>query len=245
MAALGRGLAPAMAGGALGYSPGPITPRIGSPRRAAILTALAAAAVQVGDLKGVLMLARSGRPRSLIGCGGRFRWLALAGLARLYPEANVEALRAALGCRASNDVRGRADRRREAWTPEAVEAVARAVIENEDAQLTASWIWPEACAVTAAHHQADEALVRTVTGSRAFPPRAVGQARKLAVYLTMTEGDVNASAMAAATGLDKATVRHHAATIEDKRDEDGDLDAAIETLSDQLRARLDAGLASW
>ncbi len=229
-----------------------VTPRVGTPRRAAILTALAAAAVREGNLRAVLILARTGRPRSLIRCAGPFRWLALAGLQAVYPEAATEALKAALGCRTPTGrqmhepARQRAAlAKQQGWAPEAVAAVAQAVIENEDAELTARWIWPTACAVAADHTQADAAAVTQVTGERAFPPRAVGQARKLAVYLTMTEGDVNATAMAAATGLDKKTVRHHATTIEDARDEDGALDAALETLAAELRRRLDEELSQW
>ena len=229
-----------------------LTPRVGSPRRAAILTALAAAALETRDLKGVLVLARTGRPRSLIGCGGRFRWLAVAGLTALYPEANAEALRQALGCRASTDKRrdeparrARLAAQREQWPEQAVAAVAQAVAENEDAQLTASWIWPVACAVTAALTGAGVDEVRQVTGLRAPPSRAVGLARKYAVYLTMTEGDVNATALAAATGLNKATVSHHVASVEDRRDEDSDLDRTLETLAAELRRRLDEELSQW
>lgn len=228
-----------------------LTPRVGSPRRAAILTALAAAAMETRDLRGVLVLARSGRPRSLIGCGGRFRWLALSALTTLYPEADVEALRAALGCRASTDRRQHEPARRaalaarETWPDDVVEGVARAVADNEDAQLTAAWIWPAACGVAAAHTEADPTVVATVTGTRDRTPRPVSQARKLAVYLTMTEGDVNATAMAAATGLHKETVRHHVASVEDARDEDGALDDTIETLAARLRRRLDEELSQW
>jgi hypothetical protein len=230
---------------------GGFTPRVGSPRRAAILTALTAAAMETRDLKGVLALARTGRPRSLIGCGGRFRWLALSALTTLYPEANEDALKAALGCRASKDRRQHEPARaaalaaRERWPDPVVESVARAVIDNEDAQLTAAWVWPIACAVTAAHTGAEAAVVRTVTGTRASPPRPVSQARKLAVYLTMTEGDVNATAMAAATGLNKETVKHHAHDVEDRRDEDPALDQALETLAAELRRRLDEELSQW
>lgn len=240
-------------------SPGPfsapdvgLTPRVGTPRRAAILTALAAAAVREGNLRAVLILARTGRPRSLIRCAGPFRWLALAGLQALYPEAETGALKAALGCRASTDRRlneparrAQMEARQYGWAPEAVAAVARAVVENEDAELTARWIWPTACAVTAAHTGADPETVAQVTGERASPPRAVGQARKLAIYLTMTEGDVNTRALAAATGLDRKTVQHHASTIEDARDEDGALEATLEDLAAELRRRLDEELSQW
>lgn len=229
-----------------------LTPRVGSPRRADILTALAAAAMETRDLRGVLLLVRTGRPRSLIGCGGRFRWLAAAGLSLVYPEANVEALRLALGCRASSDKRqaeparrARLAAQREAWSVEVVEAVARAVVDNEDAQLTASWIWPVACAVTAIHTGADADSVRQAMSQKGTPPRAVGLARKYAIYLTMTEGDVNATAMAAATGLDKATVRHHAIDVEDRRDDDAALNDTVETLADELRRRLDEELSQW
>lgn len=222
----------------------PVTPRVGTPRRAAILTALAAAAVRDGNLRAVLVLARTGSPRSLIRCAGGFRWLALAGLQALYPEANDAALRAALGCRAPTDDRRRPTSRR-LWPADAVADVARAVVENEDAQLTASWIWPEACAVAAAHTGAEATVVATVTGSRATQPHAISQARKLAVYLTMTEGDVNATAMAAATGLDKSTVKNAVAQLEDRRDEDPALDAALEALALALRTRLDEELSQW
>lgn len=228
----------------------PVTPRAGLPGRAAILTALTAAALQAGDLKGVLALARLGRPRSLIGYGGRFRWLALGALTTLYPDTDAEAMREALGCRRSLDKRQHQEARRaalaarETWPEAAVQAVARAVVDNEDAQLTASWIWPTACAVAAAHVGADANAVATVTGAR-NSPRDVGQARKLAVYLTMTEGDVNATAMAAATGLNKETVRHHVASVEDARDGDGALDAALETLAGDLRRTLDQELSKW
>jgi hypothetical protein len=222
-----------------------LTPRCGTPRRAAILTALAAAAMHCGDLKAVLMLARTGRPRSLIGCGGRLRWLALAALQALHPEANGPALSAALGCRPSVDPRARAEQRRAAWDPNAIYAVARAVAEHEDAHLTASWIWPHACAVAAAHTGADVAAVQSPSGSRASQARAISGARKLAVYLTMIEGDVNATAMAAATGLEKKTVRSAVASIEEQRDEDGDLDAAVETLAATLRVTLDEELSQW
>lgn len=228
-----------------------LTPRVGSPRRAAILTALAAAAMETRDLKGVLVLARSGRPRSLIGCGGRFRWLALSALTTLYPEADAEALRTALGCKASRDRRQHEPSRRaalvarETWPEDVVTGVARAVADNEDAQLTAAWIWPVACGVAAEHTGADAAVVGRITGARDKPPRAVGQARKLAVYLTMTEGDVNATAMAAASGLNKDTVRHHVASVEDARDEDGALDDQLEALAGELRRRLDEELSQW
>lgn len=229
-----------------------VTPRVGSPRRAAILTALAAAAVREGNLRAVLILARTGRPRSLIRCAGPFRWLALAGLQALYPDANAEALRKALGCRASTDRRLHEPARRErliqlreAWPAEAVAGVAQAVVDNEDPELTARWVWPVACAVAAAHTGAEAAAVSTVTGSRATPRRAVGQARKLAVYLTMTEGDVNATAMAAATGLNKETVRHHVGSVEDRRDEDAALEETLEALAVELRRRLDEELSQW
>lgn len=226
-----------------------VTPRVGSPRRAAILTALAAAAVREGNLKAVLILARTGRPRSLIRCAGPFRWLALAGLQALYPEANAEALKTALGCRASTHSdparRAATAARQSAWPIEAVKAVAVAVVENEDAELTARWIWPVACAVASAHTGADAAVVGRITGARDKTPRPVSQARKLAVYLTMTEGDVNATAMAAASGLNKDTVRHHVASVEDARDEDGALDDQLETLAADLRHRLDEELSQW
>lgn len=221
----------------------PVVTRVGSPRRAAILTALAAAAVRDGNLKAVLVLARTGRPRSLIRCAGGFRWLALAGLKAVYPEANDGALRAALGCQ-SRDTRSRSALR-ETWPWEAIEAVARAVVENEDAQLTASWIWPEACAVAAAETGAEAETVRTAPGSRGCQPLAISRARKLAVYLTMTEGDVNATALAAATGLDKKTVRHAVDQLADRRDDDADLDATLERLSGVLRTRLDEELSQW
>lgn len=229
-----------------------LTPRVGSPRRAAILTALAAAAVRQGNLRAVLILARTGRPRSLIRCGGDFRWLALAGLTALYPDANGEALRQALGCRSSADKRLHEPARyaarvaaREIWPAEEVASVAQDVAEHEDHELTARWIWPTACAVAAERTGAEPETVRTVTGSRAAPSREIGLARKWAVYLTMTEGDVNATAMAAATGLNKRTVRHHAMTVEDARDEDPALDATLETLAAELRRRLDEELSQW
>lgn len=222
-----------------------VTTRVGTPRRAAILTALASAAMQVGDLKGLLMLARSGKPSSLIGCGGRFRWLALAGLQALHPEANETALRAALGCKASTDPRGRAEQRRAAWDPMAIYAVARDVSEHEDAQLTASWIWPQACAVAAGHYGAEVDQVRTPSGSRASQPHRISHARKMAVYLTMTEGDVNTTAMAAASGLDKATVRNAVTSIEDRLDEGGEIDGVVEALATALRTRLDEELSQW
>lgn len=231
-------------------SPVKITPLAGIPGRAAILTALTAAAMHSGDLKAVLALARLGRPRSVIGYGGRFRWLALAALKTLYPDADADALRAALGCRPSRDrrrdepARRQALAARETWPPELVTAVCRAMLDNEDAHLTAAWIWPAACAVTAAHVQADPQAVAVVTGAR-NSTRAVGQARKLAVYLTMTEGDVNPTAMAAATGLNKETVRHHVASVEDARDGDGALDADLEMLAAELRRRLDEELSQW
>ncbi|WP_303713614.1 hypothetical protein [Brevundimonas naejangsanensis] len=225
--------------------------REGSPRRAAILTALASAAVRQGNLRAVLILARTGRPRSLIRCRGDFRWLALAGLKALYPEANIEILRAALGCRLT-DKRLHEPARyaarvaaREAWPAEEVAAIAQDVAEHEDHELTARWIWPTACAVAAAQTGVDPEAVRVVTGSRASQPRGIGLARKYAVYLTMTEGDVNATAMAAATGLNKQTVRHHAMTVEDARDDDGALDATLETLAAELRRRLDEELSQW
>jgi len=135
--------------------------REGSPRRAAILTALASAAVRQGNLRAVLILARTGRPRSLIRCRGDFRWLALAGLTALYPEANIEILRAALGCRLT-DKRLHEPARyaarvaaREAWPAEEVAAIAQDVAEHEDHELTARWIWPTACAVAAAQTGVD------------------------------------------------------------------------------------------
>lgn len=226
-------------------------PRVALPGRAAILTALTAAAMQAGDLRGVLALARLGRPRSLIGYGGRFRWLALSALTTLYPEADAEALRAALGCRLSKDKRRNEPSRRaalaarETWPEPLVTAVARAIVDNEDAQLTAAWIWPTACAVTAAHMGADPVVVATVTGARDKTPRCVSEARRLAIYLTMTEGDVNATAMAAASGLNKETVRHHVARVEDARDGDGVLDDQLEMLAGVLRRRLDEELSQW
>lgn len=228
---------------AASFAASSVTPRVGSPRRAAILTALAAAAVRDGNLKAVLVLARTGRPRSLIRCAGGFRWLALAGLKAIYPEANDAALRSALGC-VTRDTRQRSALR-ETWPADAVEAVARAVVENEDAQLTASWIWPEACAVAAAHTGADAGTVATPPGARGCQPHAISSARKLAVYLTMTEGDVNATALAAATGLDKKTVRHAVDQLADRRDDDAALNATIETLTEALRARLDEELSQW
>lgn len=221
----------------------PVIPRVGSPRRAAILTALAAAAVRDGNLRAVLVLARTGRPRSLLTCPGSFRWLALAGLKALYPEANDAALRAALGCRASPD--GRRAAALETWPAEAVASVARAVVDNEDAQLTATWIWPAACAVAAGHTGADAETVARAPGARGCQPHAISSARKIAVYLTMTEGDVNATAMAAATGLDKSTVKNATSQIEDRRDEDEALDAALERLAVALRERLDEELRQW
>lgn len=223
--------------------PAGVTPRVGSPRRAAILTALAAAAVRDGNLKAVLVLARTGRPRSLLTCAGGFRWLAMAGLRAIYPDANDAALRSALGC-VSRDSRPRAALR-EVWPAEAVAFVARAVVENEDAQMTASWIWPEACAVAAAHTGAEVEAVRTPPGTRGCQPHAISSARKLAVYLTMTEGDVNATALAAATGLDKKTVRHAVEQLADRRDDDAAMDATIEALTLALRQRLDEELSQW
>lgn len=224
----------------------PVTPRVGTPRRAAILTALAMAAVRTDNLKGVLTLARTGRPRALrTVTGGKFRWLALAGLTTAYPEANAQALAEALGCRLNVQERSRNRVRRGVWHEEDVQAVARAVVEQEDAALTGRWIWPHACAVAAAHTGADAAVVATVTGSRSTPPRVVARARKLAVYLTMTEGDVNLTAMAAATGLDKSTVRFHVDGLGDARDDDAELDATLEALAAQLRERLDGELSQW
>lgn len=224
----------------------PVTPRVGSPRRGAILTALAAAAVRTGNLKGVMALARTGRPRTLCTVpGGKFRWLALAGLAAVYPDANAAALTAGLGCRTDVKARRLTLERRGDWPVEDVHAVAAAIVENEDAQLTGRWIWPHACAVAAEHTGAEAAVVATVTGSRATPPRIVARARKLAVYLTMTEGDVNLTAMAAATGLDKSTVRFHVEGLGDARDDDPALDAELEMLSALLRERLDQELSQW
>ena len=225
----------------------PFTPalpqRVGSPRRAAILTALSAAAVRDGNLKAVLVLARTGRPRSLIRCRGGFRWLALAGLQAIYPDANDGALRAALGCQ-SRDNRQRSAQRG-TWPNDAVEYVARAVVDHEDAHLTASWIWPVACAVAAAHTGADPATVATPPGARGCQPHAISTARKMAVYLTMTEGDVNATALAAATGLDKKTVRHAVEQMADRRDDDPAMAATIEALTPALRQRLAEELCQW
>ncbi len=230
---------------ALVSSSPPVTPRVGSPRRAAILTALASAAVRAGNLKAVLLLAKTGRPKSLLACSGRFRVLALSGLQAVYPEANEPALRSALGLGPSVDRRRRALEACTTWPEADVRATALSIVENEDAQLTGRWIWPHACAVAAEHTGAEAAVVATVTGSRATPPRVVARARKLAVYLTMTEGDVNLTAMAAATGLDKSTVRFHVEGLGDARDDDPALDAELEMLSALLRARLDQELSQW
>lgn len=225
--------------------------RVGSPGRAAILTSLVAAAVEEKNVKAVLTLARRGKPRSLIRHSGSFRWLALSGLLRLYPEANAEALREAIGCRPSQDRRQNEPARRAQlesvrtrWPDHQVHAVAEAIALHEDHALTARWIWPVACAVAAEHLQVRAIDVEQVTGSRNSSP-ALGRARKLAVYLTMTEGDVNATAMAVATGLDKKTVRHHAASLEDRRDEDAALDDQLNLLSAQLRQKLDEELSQW
>ncbi|MFC5346281.1 hypothetical protein ACETK8_15855 [Brevundimonas staleyi] len=223
----------------------PVTPRVGSPSRSAILTALAAAAVRHGNVKAVLVLAQTARPRSLMTCAGEVRWLAFAGLETVYPDAAREALMACFGLKPSRDRRQRAWQGRRAWQADDLAAVARAVSENEAAQLTARWIWPHACALAAGRTGADPAVVATVTGSRATPPRIVARARKLAVYLTVTEGDVNLSAMAAATGLDKSTVRFHVEGLADARDDDAALDEELETLSAELRARLDQELSQW
>lgn len=228
-----------------GGAPRPVT-RVGTPRRAAILTALAAAAVQEGSLSAVLTLARTGRPRSLITCPHRVRWLALAGLKALYPEASGEALQAALGCRSdSRDRKRRMERKYAQLADDQVRAVAHGIERHEDHHLTALWIWPTACAVTAAHTGADPDVVRRPSGSRASPPVAVSWARQLAVYLTMTEGDVNATAMSTASGLDKKTVRHAVAKVENRRDDEPGLDELIETLAAELRRRLDAELSEW
>ena len=213
-----------------------VTPRVGSPRRGAILTALASAAVRNGNLKAVLTLARTGRPRSLMACSGAVRQLALAGLETVYPEANGAALRSALGFRRAPAA---------PWPADLALGVAHDIVANEDAQMTGRWIWPHACAVAAEHTGADATTVATVTGSRATPPRVVARARKLAVYLTMTEGDVNLTAMAAATGLDKSTVRFHVEGLGDARDDDAALDALLETLAAALRDRLDLELSQW
>jgi len=225
--------------------PAPVAQRFGTPSRAAILTALAAAAVRHGNVKAVLVLAQTARPRSLFSCGAPLRWLAMAGLSAVYPGANEDALFAAIGLKRSTDRRMRATQHQVAWSNEDVTVVARAIAENEAAQLTARWIWPHACAVAAAETGADATAVATVTGSRATPPRALARARKLAVYLTMTEGDVNLTAMAAATGLDKSTVRFHVEGLADSRDDDRALDETIEQLTVALRARLDGDLSQW
>jgi hypothetical protein len=226
-------------------APAPVT-RVGTPRRAAILTALAAAAVQEGSLSAVLTLARTGRPRSLITCPHRVRWLALAGLMKLYPEASGAALQAALGCRTdSRDPKRRMERKYARLADDQVLAVAYGIERHEDHHLTALWIWPTACAVTAAHTGADPEAVKRPSGSRASPPVAVSWARQLAVYLTMTEGDVNATAMSTAAGLDKKTVRHAVAKVENRRDDDPKLDDLIEDLAAELRRRLDAELSEW
>ncbi len=233
---------------ALVPSTSPAVPtRFGAPSRSAILTALAASAVRQGHVRAVLVLAQTARPRSLLTCPGDLRGLALAGLKAVYPHANAEALDTCLRHPRAMDPR-RSQRSRDAavtWGPEDLDAVARAIADNEAAQLTGRWIWPHACAVTAAHTGADAAVVATVTGSRATPPRIVARARKLAVYLTMTEGDVNLTAMAAATGLDKSTVRFHVEGLGDARDDDPALDAELETLGAQLRERLDQELSQW
>lgn len=221
----------------------PVTPRVGTPRRAAILTALASAAVRAGNLKAVLILARTGRPKSLLACPGAFRVLAFRGLQTVYPEANEPALRSALGLYADASRRRDSVERRAVWLDDDVRATARAIVENEDAQLTGRWIWPHACAIAAAHTGAEAETVATVTGSRSTPPRVVARARKLAVYLTMTEGDVNLTAMAAATGLDKSTVRFHVEGLGDARDDDPALDAELDLLAGQLRERLDQELS--
>lgn len=223
----------------------PVTTRVGTPSRSAILTALAAAAVRHGNVKAVLLLAQTARPRSLFTCAGEVRWLAYAGLEAVYPEASNAALMACFGLNGGTDRRKRGWLNRRTWDQDDLAAVARAVVENEAAQLTARWIWPHACALAAAHTGAEAAVVATVTGSRATPPRIVARARKLAVYLTMTEGDVNLTAMAAATGLDKSTVRFHVDGLADARDEDAELDDTLETLTARLRERLDGELSQW
>lgn len=225
----------------------PVSRRFGAPSRAAIMTALAASAVRLGHIRAVLVLAQTARPRSLLACPGELRGLALAGLKAVYPDANPEALDACLRHPRTAD-RRRASRSRDfavTWAPGDLTAVSRAIADNEAAQLTGRWIWPHACAVAAEHTGAEAAVVATVTGSRATPPRIVARARKLAVYLTMTEGDVNLTAMAAATGLDKSTVRFHVEGLGDARDDDPALDAELETLSARLRERLDQELSQW
>lgn len=222
----------------------PVTPRVGTPSRAAILTAIAAAAVRVGNVRAVLMLVQTLRPRSMVSRGGSMRWLAMAGLRVVYPQANEAALFAAVGLKPSRDRRQRGQDQ-VTWSDEDVTVVARAVVENEAAQLAARWIWPHACDVAAQETGADPVVVATVTGSRATPPRIVARARKLAVYLTMTEGDVNLTAMAAATGLDKTTVRFHVDGMADARDDDPELDETVERLTLALRARLDGDLSQW
>ena len=237
---------------AAAYATEPLITRVGSPGRAAVLTSLVAAAVEERNVRAVLTLARRGNPRSLIRHRGPFRWLALSGLLRLYPEANAEALQAAIGCRASQDRRqheparrARLTDERAGWPDHQIHAVAEAVALHEDHELTARWIWPVASAVAAEHLDVCAIEVEAVTGARNDTPRAIGRARKLAVYLTMTEGDVNATAMAAATGLDKSTVRHHATSAENQRDEDAGFDEMLTQLADRLRQRLDEDLSQW
>ncbi|MFN3352618.1 MAG: hypothetical protein ACK4Z5_03330 [Brevundimonas sp.] len=229
----------------------PLVTRCGTPSRTAILTALAAAAVERDGVRTILMLARTGRPKSLTSAPGRVRWLALRGLLTLYPEANETALSAALGCRASTDRRRNEARRRaelEAvrndFTPDQVMRVAREVSRHEDAQLTAKWIWPFACAVAGEHTGAEAMAVMERSGRPGPSPQPVARARKIAAYLTMCEADVNLKALAAASGLDRKTLRENVQAIEDARD-DPAMDETLDALAAELHRRLDEELSQW
>lgn len=229
----------------------PLVTRCGTPSRSAVLTALVVGSVELNSVSHILMLTRTGRPRSLQTCPARVRWLALRGLLMLYPEANDEAVAQALGCRPSADLRRdvryrrrRLELARADFTAEQVERVARGVSSHEDAQLTARWVWPVACEVAAGHTGADVATVMARTGRPGQSKPPVARARKLAAYLTAIEKDVNHKALAAASGLDRKHVRDMVAAVESSRD-DPETDETLDRLAAELGRRLDEELSGW
>jgi hypothetical protein len=229
----------------------PLITRCGTPSRTAVLTALVVSSIEVGSVRPILMLTRTGRPRSLAACPAKVRWLALQGLLTLYPDANEQVLAQALGCRPSADRRrDERWRRRELdavrsdFTPAQVDRVARTVSANEDPQLTARWVWPIACEVAARFTGAEPDRVLALTGRPGPSPAPVARARKIAAYLTASEKDVNHKALAEASGLDRKHVREMVAAVEDSRD-DPDTDETLDRLAAELGQRLDEELSGW
>lgn len=221
--------------------------RAGTPGHGTVLAAVMAASVRVGDVAGVMRVAASGRPRALKGHVRRdARDLALAALMRLHPQADPMALRQCLGFGLGD----RADRMRRrlaasAWTDSDVVQVALWTSVANTAVFTARHVWPLACRVAAAEAGADADDVIHVDGRRITRPAPHRRARRWAVYLTATEGDINATALAKATGLDKKTVRHHLMQVEDEREADDALNARLDRMGQALRQALNADMAQW